>query len=151
MRRMGSEARVRACRPALLLACLAGVAAAAGCGSTGTVTGTNADVKQPDATVKLAMDEYRLKPATARASRAGLISIEASNAGRQYHALRVVVPGKASPTGSPAELAAEEEIGEINPGDTETLNITLKPGTYKWYCPLSNHRRLGMRGKLVVR
>lgn len=150
MRRMGFEARFQARRALLPAACAAIALALAGCGDSNTVTGERAEIKEPDATVQLSMDEYSFKPATGRSKEGGLVSIVAKNTGSEYHALRVVIPGQEAPGTSAAEQTAEEEIGEIIPGDTETLNLTVKPGSYTWYCPLSNHRRLGMRGKLVV-
>jgi uncharacterized cupredoxin-like copper-binding protein len=136
-------------RGTLLLAAGALALAAAGCGTAKSVVGTNAEVEAPVSTVKLTENEFSFKPADATATKSGLISIVASNAGKEYHALRVVVPAKNS--GDTGNLqTASEEIGEIDPGSTETLNLRLKPGTYVWYCPLSNHRQLGMRGKLKV-
>jgi plastocyanin len=147
--RKGSEASFRWRRAALAAGCATIVAAGAGgCGSTSTVVGTNAQIRQPDVSVKLTETEYKLNPAVLKIPTGGLVSIEATNAGREYHALRVVVPGKVS--NNPAGSQAAQEIGEITPGTTETLTLRLKPGTYTWYCPLSNHRRLGMHGKLIV-
>jgi plastocyanin len=34
---------------------------------------------------------------------------------------------------------------------TSTLTVTLKKGTYTFYCPVPGHRSVGMKGKLVVR
>jgi plastocyanin len=36
-------------------------------------------------------------------------------------------------------------------GESETLNVTLKPGTYKFYCSVPGHRMAGMEGTLVVK
>jgi uncharacterized cupredoxin-like copper-binding protein len=136
-------------RGTLLLA--AGVLAlgAAGCGSAKSVVGTNAQVEEPVATVKLTEKEFSFTPKEGVATKSGLISIVASNAGKEYHALRVVVPGKQSEDTGNLQTSSEE-IGEIDPGDTQTLNLRLKPGVYSWYCPLSNHAKLGMHGKLRV-
>ncbi len=38
----------------------------------------------------------------------------------------------------------------VGPGRTSRVEVTLKPGTYTFYCPFPGHRAAGMRGKLVV-
>jgi plastocyanin len=35
-------------------------------------------------------------------------------------------------------------------GATKTLNVTLKPGTYTFYCSVPGHRQAGMQGTLTV-
>ena len=39
----------------------------------------------------------------------------------------------------------------VGKGKTSTLTVTLKKGTYAFYCPVPGHRALGMKGKLIVR
>ncbi len=36
-------------------------------------------------------------------------------------------------------------------GESKTLSVTLKPGTYKFYCSVPGHRMAGMEGTLVVK
>lgn len=36
-------------------------------------------------------------------------------------------------------------------GGSKTLNVTLKPGTYKFFCSVPGHRMAGMEGTLVVK
>jgi plastocyanin len=36
-------------------------------------------------------------------------------------------------------------------GESKTLTVTLKPGTYKFYCSVPGHRMAGMEGTLVVK
>jgi uncharacterized cupredoxin-like copper-binding protein len=36
-------------------------------------------------------------------------------------------------------------------GGSKTLSLTLKPGTYKFYCTVPGHRAAGMEGTLTVR
>ena len=38
----------------------------------------------------------------------------------------------------------------VAPGSTSTVTVTLKPGTYEFYCPVPAHKAAGMTGKLVV-
>src|SRR5205814_8704588 len=46
----------------------------------------------------------------------------------------------------------EKAIGTIQPGVTDTLTLTLKPGTYEVYCPVGqdSHKKLGMETHLKV-
>ncbi len=44
----------------------------------------------------------------------------------------------------------EEETKVINGGQSAQLKVNLKPGTYEMYCPVGNHRELGMKGEIVV-
>jgi plastocyanin len=44
----------------------------------------------------------------------------------------------------------EEEIEELAPGDSDTLTVTLEPGTYTVYCPVDGHRGMGMELELEV-
>jgi uncharacterized cupredoxin-like copper-binding protein len=38
----------------------------------------------------------------------------------------------------------------VSPGSTSTVSVSLKPGTYEFYCPYDGHKGQGMEGKLVV-
>jgi len=46
----------------------------------------------------------------------------------------------------------EKEIETIQPGASDTLTVTLKPGTYEAYCPVGkdSHKKLGMEAQLKV-
>src|SRR4051794_32442377 len=39
----------------------------------------------------------------------------------------------------------------VKPGKSSTLTLSLKKGTYEFYCPVKGHKAAGMEGKLVVR
>jgi uncharacterized cupredoxin-like copper-binding protein len=36
------------------------------------------------------------------------------------------------------------------PAHSEGFTVTLKPGTYRFICPVDGHQGLGMQGTLVV-
>jgi uncharacterized cupredoxin-like copper-binding protein len=38
----------------------------------------------------------------------------------------------------------------VSPGSKSTVTVTLKPGTYEYYCPVPGHKAAGMKGTLVV-
>jgi uncharacterized cupredoxin-like copper-binding protein len=38
----------------------------------------------------------------------------------------------------------------VNRGGTSRVTVTLKKGTYTFYCPVPGHEAGGMKGKLIV-
>ena len=36
------------------------------------------------------------------------------------------------------------------PGGSSKVTVTLKPGTYQFYCPIPGHKEAGMEGTLTV-
>ena len=60
-----------------------------------------------------------------------------------------------SSSGVPHAIALEgngvDQDGETaDPGGTSTVTVTLKPGTYSFYCPVPGHEAAGMKGTLTV-
>ncbi|MBJ7332341.1 MAG: cupredoxin domain-containing protein [Solirubrobacteraceae bacterium] len=60
-----------------------------------------------------------------------------------------------SSSGIPHAVAVEgngvDKDGEtVEPGGTSTVKVTLKPGTYTFYCPVPGHEDGGMKGTLNV-
>jgi plastocyanin len=39
----------------------------------------------------------------------------------------------------------------VGRGKTSRVTVTLKKGTYQFYCPVPGHKAAGMRGKLIVK
>jgi len=100
-----------------------GGGAAGGGGSTVPVSETDFKINPADPTVK-----------------AGTVTFDVTNDGATTHSLEVEGPN------------GEDELEpELAPGDKGTLEVDLsKPGTYDWYCPVGNHRELGMEGEITV-
>ena len=71
---------------------------------------------------------------------AGLVTFIVTNSGQIPHAIEVEGEG------------IEKEIEVIQPGATDTLTLTLKPGRYEVYCPVGDgsHKKLGMETHLSV-
>ena len=71
---------------------------------------------------------------------AGPVTFVVTNSGQVPHAIEVEGEG------------IEQEIETIQPGATDTLALTLKPGTYEVYCPVGegSHKKLGMDTRLTV-
>ena len=87
--------------------------------------------------VSVTMTEYHFDmPATAKA---GKTTFVIKNAGRKEHAFEIKGQGidqKLSPN--------------PKPGQTATLQVDLKPGTYNINCPLPFHTMRGMKTTLTV-
>ncbi len=138
-------------RLALALTALAVLPFAAGCGGEerggGTGTGTTGTAAKeqtqprgkPVATVTISETDFKLRPANPTIPKPGVVEFTAKNDGQSPHALEVE-----GPTGE-----AETEV--IQSGETTKLKVDLsRPGTYVMYCPVGNHRELGMVGKVKV-
>jgi plastocyanin len=89
------------------------------------------------ATVAVSLTDFRL-PANVHVPRGGLIGFEATNDGQAPHALAVV------------GVAGEARTQALRRGERTTLTVRLAPGTYKWYCPVGDHERRGMTGRVRV-
>jgi plastocyanin len=76
---------------------------------------------------------------TSLTARAGKVSIDFTNTASLEHNVTV-----ASSTG--AVLGATPTFN----GGSKTLSLTLKAGTYKFYCSVPGHRMAGMEGTLTV-
>jgi uncharacterized cupredoxin-like copper-binding protein len=60
-----------------------------------------------------------------------------------------------NPSGLPHGIAVEghgvDKDGKtVQKGGTSKVTVTLKKGTYEFYCPVDGHKAAGMKGKLVV-
>ena len=71
---------------------------------------------------------------------AGSVTFRVKNSGKMNHAFYVRGPG------------VEKGSREISAGQEAPLTLTLKPGTYEVFCPVSDlsHKMAGMSGTLVV-
>jgi uncharacterized cupredoxin-like copper-binding protein len=45
----------------------------------------------------------------------------------------------------------EKKGANVGPGHTSKVTVTLKKGTYTFYCPVDGHKQAGMKGKIVVK
>ena len=118
--------------PAALSGCIALlVLLLAGCTSPGA--------NQPPPVTTLHLAEYRITPATLSLD-AGSYTFTAINDGTISHALELTGNGI---DGHTPDLA-------FAPGHSEGFTVTLKPGTYQFFCPIDGHRGLGMQATLVV-
>jgi uncharacterized cupredoxin-like copper-binding protein len=92
------------------------------------------------AAVTVGESEFKLSPADAK-TKAGKVTITIKNTGKTLHALALE---KAGPGGK--DVVSDP----VPPGQTKTLTVKLKAGKVEWYCPIGNHKSLGMKGDLTV-
>ena len=92
-------------------------------------------------TVHVVLREWSVAPARTTLS-AGRVVFHVMNEGRYEHALEVEGGGE------------EKETDKIRPGGTATLEVDLKAGSYKLYCPVDDahgkHEQRGMTTTVTV-
>jgi plastocyanin len=122
-------------RRALLLA----VVLLAGCGSdSGDQASDTGTGDAAGGSVELTATEFAFDPSSIQVDEAGKTTFTLVNDGKFGHALEIEGQG------------IEEETDTIDGGKTTELTVELKPGEYEFYCPVGNHREMGMEGTLVV-
>jgi plastocyanin len=88
----------------------------------GATTGTVIEVDERNFTIELSTTEFA----------PGTYTFVATNNGQTTHALEIEGQG------------LEEETEDIAPGDSASLTVTLEAGEYEFYCPVGNHKEMGM-------
>jgi uncharacterized cupredoxin-like copper-binding protein len=120
---------------------------AAGCGggddnSTSTAASATTTAAQGGAggsSVDVSETDFKLNPSDPKV-KAGQVTFNVSNHGQTVHSLEVEGPN------------GEEELpSDLSPGQSGVLSVDLsKPGKYEFYCPIGNHKQLGMKGEITV-
>jgi uncharacterized cupredoxin-like copper-binding protein len=98
-------------------------AAATGAGGTVNLTATDFKFNPSDETVK-----------------SGDVSFTLTNDGQTAHSLEIE-----DVNGQDKELE-----GDVSPGQDGSLKVNLPPGKYEFYCPVGNHKEMGMTGEINV-
>lgn len=89
------------------------------------------------ATQEVHLIEYAIHmPATMNA---GKVAFNVENGGKEDHGLEIEGNG------------IEEKTNVLKRGDSASLEIDLRPGTYTVYCPVKDHAKRGMKTTLTVR
>ncbi len=100
-----------------------GGAAATGAGGTVDLTATDYKFNPSDSTVK-----------------SGNVTFTLKNDGQTEHSLEIE-----DVNGSDQEIE-----GDVSPGQDGTLKVNLPPGKYEFYCPVDDHKEMGMEGEITV-
>lgn len=130
----------------------AALTACGGGGSSGTAAASSSVAATPSAgagasaaqngstgqPVQVSATEFRLSLATTHFA-PGTYTFVMTDDGHATHAIAISGPG--------ADNASSATSG---PGGTASLTVTLHDGSYVLYCPVGNHRALGMQTDLTV-
>ena len=111
---------------------------AAGCGGgDGEEEGSGGGGAPARSTIQVSGTDFEFHPSNISAE-PGEVTIELTNDGKSPHAIEVEGNG------------VEEESETIDPGEKTTLTVDLEEGEYEVYCPVGNHKDLGMEGTLTA-
>ena len=120
----------------LPLAVVATALALAGCGSDDGSSDSSSGAR---ATVEVHLSEYKLDPSHVSVDEPGTYTFKAVNDGQSVHALELEGHG------------VEEETEDIQPGESAEFTVDLQEaGDYELYCPVDDHRGMGMDGSVDV-
>ncbi|MEU6933594.1 plastocyanin/azurin family copper-binding protein [Streptomyces sp. NPDC046385] len=96
--------------------------------STGSAAATQVKADLTDFHITLSPQTFHPGPYT----------FVAKNDGQHDHALEIEGAG------------TENRTQTLAPGESATLTVTLKSGTYQVYCPVDGHKDLGMKTQITV-
>jgi len=68
----------------------------------------------------------------------GKVTIKMTNPGSTKHAIAIEGHG------------VDKDGKTVGKNKVSTVTVTLKKGTYTFYCPVDGHKAAGMKGKLIV-
>ena len=93
--------------------------------------------------IKTELGEMFVKPAKTQL-KAGKVTFVAHNGGTLPHMLMVEkTPLKMDAPGQPSESGALADTGIIQPGQTKSITVMLKKGTYELFCNVPGHYAAG--------
>jgi plastocyanin len=87
--------------------------------------------------LKASKTQLKFNKTTLRASH-GKVTIVMSNPSSTKHAVAIEGHG------------VDKDGKTVGKGKTSRVTVTLKKGTYTFYCPVDGHKAAGMKGKLIV-
>jgi plastocyanin len=147
-----------------LLALAAGIVVLAGCGSSKETSSSASTPAASTPATTSATTPTTGSTTTSSAPASGSLSLAANPEGQLKYSTSTLTAnaGKVSidfTNMSPLEHnvtleSSSHAVVGATPtfkGESKTLNVTLKPGTYKFYCSVPGHRMAGMEGTLVVK
>lgn len=93
---------------------------------------------QPGNQVTVQMTDFDLALSN-QALTPGTYTFVAVNAGQAGHAIAIDGPG-----------VVNQRTVSVQPGQSESLTVTLQPGSYDIYCPVGSHQAKGMSTQFAV-
>jgi uncharacterized cupredoxin-like copper-binding protein len=89
--------------------------------------------------VNVTLKDYSITVSGGTTLAAGTYTFHVSNSGPASHNLTIDGPG-----------VSDQTTGTFAPGGTADLTVTLKDGTYDFYCSVPGHKQLGMNANVTV-
>lgn len=145
-----------------LLSLAAALLALAGCGSSSSSSSSSASTAAEAPTTSSASTST--PAASSEGGGSSSVSLEANPEGQLAYntkslsakAGKVTVDFKNSsplPHNVTIESSSGEKVGATPTfsGGSKSLSVSLKPGTYKFFCSVPGHRQAGMEGTLTVK
>jgi uncharacterized cupredoxin-like copper-binding protein len=108
----------------------AGSASSSAAGSATSSTTSTVTATEADFSIKLSSSDLI----------AGTYTFNVTNAGKATHALTIQGPGGLNKTSD-----------TVQGGKSTTMTVTLQSGKYEVFCPVGNHRAMGMDTTLTVK
>jgi uncharacterized cupredoxin-like copper-binding protein len=138
---------------ALFVVAVAVAVPIAGCGGGDDDNSTSADTSEATqasttgggaatgagGTVDLAATDFKFDPSDPTV-KSGEVTFTLKNDGATTHSLEIE-----DVNGQDQELE-----GDVSPGQSGTLKVNLPPGKYEFYCPVDDHKEMGMEGDITV-
>jgi uncharacterized cupredoxin-like copper-binding protein len=90
-------------------------------------------------TVDMTAADFKFDPSDPTV-KSGDVTFKLTNDGQTSHSLEIE-----DVNGQDQELE-----GDVSPGQSGTLKVNLPPGKYEFYCPVENHKEMGMEGEITV-
>lgn len=100
--------------------------------------GSDDDEEASGQQVDVSATEFAFDPSDIQLNAAGTYTFNLTNAGEVEHSLEIDGQG------------IEEGTSVIGGGESTDVTVDLAEGEYEIYCPVGNHREMGMEGTLVV-
>ena len=108
--------------------------------ATTEATETGAAPAPKTRTISVSETDFALAPKDLTVKSGTTVTFDVRNDGATTHSLEV--------EGPEGESELEQDLA---PGDSRQPEVTFsKPGTYEWYCPVGNHKEMGMEGTVTV-
>ena len=90
--------------------------------------------------VDLTATDFKFDPSEPTV-KSGNVTFNLKNDGQVTHSLEIE-----DVNGEDKELE-----GDVSPGQSGTLSVNLPAGKYEFYCPVANHKEMGMEGEITVK
>jgi uncharacterized cupredoxin-like copper-binding protein len=104
-----------------------------------TPASTSGGASGAGGSVDLTATDFKFDPSDPTV-KSGEVTFNLKNNGQVTHSLEIE-----DVNGKDVELE-----GDVSPGSSGTLKANLAPGTYEFYCPVDNHKEMGMTGEITV-